>query len=195
MFESDEHHLLLTPVEVVIEKNISEIHSSVATKVQTTLLAKTTLRFWVNETHFTKIIKNASYDVCTDWLNGCTSSIIILKNNVWELFIISSHFPPIDFMREKQLANIKTALLSNMNQIWNIEEIDIFSVTDVSRKTDDYQKVVDLIHELTWIEAESTVSKYNRFDFRRADKEELGKMNIHIKESWEIHFSHEWRKV
>lgn len=195
MLESDNHHLLYVPVAVIIQKDILEIHSNIISWVQNILLEKNILRFWVNETQFNKIAKNTNYDICTDWLNGCTSSIIILKNNDWELFVISSHFPPIDFMREKQLGNIKIALLSNMNQIWNIERIDIFSVTDISRKTDDYQKIVDLIHELTWIESENIVSKYNRSDLKRADKDELGKMSIHIKENWEINFFHEWRKI
>lgn len=199
MSESYDHHYIVNiidvPARIIIEKNISEIHSIINTQIQNTLIQKTILRFWVNETQFTKIAKNASYDISTDWLNGCTSSIIILKNNKWELFLISSHFPPIDFMREKQLMNIKESFVWNKNQIWNIEQISIFSVADISRKNDDYQKIIDLIASMTWIESTNTLLKYNRFDFKRAEKEKLGKMNIFIRENWEINFFHEWRKI
>ncbi len=179
----------------VEDKELKDIvvDSEVNIKTQTILLAKTIIYFWVNETKFIKIAKNTNYEICTDWLNWCSTSIIIIKNSIDELFVISSHFPPIEFMRKKQLINIEISLLSNINHIWIIEKIFIFSITDISKKNEDYQKVEDLINKLTWINTKSMVSKYNSSDIKRANKEHLGKLNINVKKDLEIIFSHEWK--
>lgn len=153
------------------------------------------IQYKVYETKFLEIHKDKQYNIETVELNWCTWAVIIIKNNQWKSFALATHFPPIEGLRDKSIAETKKYLEDNKYIIGNISSVDIFAVTDVSRKNTDYQTIVDITKEKTGMEPALHLSEYASRDKTRSDKENLGKMNIAIDKEGNIKFIHEWKDI
>ncbi len=149
----------------------------------------------VYQTIFTEIQNNKPYTLETVELNWCTAATVLITNKEWKKFALSTHFPPISNFSEQQLSQIHKFLQTNKSKIGDIASVEMFAVTDVWRKNNDYQKIVDAIQQETSIQPNMHLSEYNSRDKSRANTEDLGKMNIKIDKEGNIKFIHEGKKV
>lgn len=149
----------------------------------------------VHQTIFTEIQNNKPYTLETVELNWCTAATVLITNKEWKKFALSTHFPPISNFSEQQLSQIHKFLQTNKSKIGDIASVEMFAVTDVWRKNNDYQKIVDAIQQETSIQPNMHLSEYNSRDKSRANTEDLGKMNIKIDKEGNIKFIHEGKKV